>query len=388
LSQLPGELIENICENLFPMDIRNFRLSCKALKEKSYHQFGVCFFGVSKFMITRESLQTLIHISKNKTFGPCIKELQMCLVTFPQRRLDRITGYSSRFHEEEEEEHYIPYAERQRLKDLVESNYDEYQRQIRNVKRERRRAYGKHMHAQHTLRKQSIDVTMLAEALRNLPSLESITINCRFDRSSLPWGCRKIRREIGMWPAPAFTANKWPPRPWLQFHDSVRQHNLEYCTHGLAVALGAILKSGIKLKGALNVDGAPYTFVLPQKPDSRKVDKTPAKTLAHSQINDLKLAFADLKRLSIKAFEYQRNDHPLPGHEEPLNWLSTFAPLWPAVQDLSITGAGHPGETYIVKTLAKLGDHFPRLRRLKLSKTHFHVPDLITVFLSHINTLQ
>ena len=80
LMQLPAELGDRICSYLSPKDIQQFRLVSRELDQKSERQFAMAYFRTTRFMLTRESLETLIEIAKKPKYGPRIKKLELSLV--------------------------------------------------------------------------------------------------------------------------------------------------------------------------------------------------------------------------------------------------------------------------------------------------------------------
>jgi hypothetical protein len=378
--------------------MRNFRLTSRILKGKSDHAFAVCYFKTTQIMLTRESIETLINkIATDNRYGPNVKIIQICLVTFPPETKSELNG--------------LPLTKKERETFEMTSSADKgtnilQQKLHITIKRARRRLYGRHYHSQAALRKQCLDVTLLAEALRRLPSLESITILGHLDPTNPPWGARKIQHDIGMWPPSVF------PMP-TRTHPSSAYNHLVYekevgrcfqrfCTHTMAVVFGSLLRSGIKLKGALKIEGAPYSFLVPKKPDSRRIfpTATPARTFSSDRIQDLLPAFSELKELSLKTFHYP-NYTPIdfaPADFTPLSWIEKFVPLWSSIRILSISGAEHAHESSIFgnisatsSTLASghLGSaRFPFLRVLKISDTLFRIEDIIQMLQNHRSTLQ
>jgi hypothetical protein len=91
LTDIPEELIDNICQFLAAEDVGRFRLTCTNIRDKSYHAWATSSFQQMEFMITRNSLQHLIDFSKHKKFGPCIRELGIHTVSISGRDLGDIS---------------------------------------------------------------------------------------------------------------------------------------------------------------------------------------------------------------------------------------------------------------------------------------------------------
>lgn len=200
LTQLPVELIELVVDNLPIDDLRHLRFTCRDLKEKSQRSFLAHYFNVSTFMITQDSLNMLKDFSKNQRISPCIQEVRLCLVTFTKHVKSMIDGKP---HSVEERREYEALnledmkAAVEDQQDAIKSMKTQYEK---DLKRKRRRAYGRHQSSQYAMRKKSTDVALLAEALRNLPALEAISITDIFELSSRPWGARELHLDTGVWP--------------------------------------------------------------------------------------------------------------------------------------------------------------------------------------------
>jgi hypothetical protein len=409
LSLLPEELIENICAYLPKTDMGNFRLTSRILKEKSNHAFAICHFKITQIMLTLESLETLINkIANDPRYGASVKELQICLVTFPLQAKSHLTGQPLTEKEIKALE-MISSAERDTdTKDALPDACGSEQKFLDRLKRTRRKLYSRHHHSQNLLRTQSIDVTLLAEALRCLPALESITILGNLHPMNPPWGARNVQRDIGRWPASVFckTATQTQLNPTYDYllggADVVRYWK-RFSIHTMAVVFGALIRSDIKLKRALRIEGAPYSFPMPLKSDSRRLfpTETPSRTFSSDRIQDLLPAFSDLKELSLKAFHYQgfvANTFSLMDLT-PFTWTSKFTPLWQSIRVLSIAGAGHAHEPSIFEntssphkattTSNKLGAAiFPHLRVLNITDTLFRLENIIQMLRNHSSTLE
>jgi hypothetical protein len=409
LSLLPEELIENICAYLPKTDMGNFRLTARILKEKSNHAFSVCHFKVTQIMLTLESLETLINkIANDPRYGASVKELQICLVTFPLQAKSQLTGQPLTEKEIKAFEMSSSVERDTDTEDASPAAGGSEQKFLDTLKRTRRKLYSRHHHSQNLLRTQSIDVTLLAEALRCLPALESISILGNLDPMNPPWGARNVQSDIGIWPPSVFcmtaTKTQLSPgygRPWGE--TDVVRYCKRFSTHTMAVVFGALSRSDIKLKRALRLEGAPYSFPIPSKSDSRRLfpTATPSRTFSSDRIQDLLPAFSDLKELSLKAYHYQRfiGDNFSLTDLTPFTWTSKFTPLWQSIRILSIAGAGHAHEASIfgdstsphpaTKPSNKLGAAiFPHLRVLKITDTLFRIENIIQMLQNHSSTLE
>lgn len=73
LVKLPPELIGRIYEQLYWDDGFNLRLAPKALRNASLRALIKCHFAKRYHKVSRDSLQTLIHVSKQKPFAPKVE---------------------------------------------------------------------------------------------------------------------------------------------------------------------------------------------------------------------------------------------------------------------------------------------------------------------------
>lgn len=399
LSQLPGELVNHICRYLPARHIHNFRMTCKDIQTKADRQFVVSHFQVTQFMITRESLETLVTIVKSSRFGSRIKELQLCLVTFPDSAKMSIDGYPITANEKEHwralQDHPHDRKENEQGDVTMEeaSSGNEKNKQAaykKALKRKRRKIYSAHQSSQFTLRKQGIDIDLLAEALHHLPSLESISLIDEINDKNPPWGARKLEDEIGIWPPTAF---RWRNGYYSNYNYqgalvSEREVYLKFCSHTLALTLGAISRSQIKLKGALTIDGAVDSFVVSNKPLSRRIKPmgTPAKTFCDEMVDMLKLPFSELKTLSLHTYKREQYDDRMSVSENgaPFPWLPRYLALWPALERLSLGGARAGYEWNIFSQLTRPEyPIFPRLRHLSIQFLGLLMKDLAKFIVAH-----
>jgi hypothetical protein len=408
LSPLPEELIDNICAWLPTFDMRNFRLTSRILKEKSNHAFTACYFKITQIILTRESLETLINkIANDSRYGPSVKTLQVCLLTFPPQAKSELNGLPLTKKEIEAFEMISLANNDTDTEDTLPSADILKQRLHSTIKRTRRRLYGQHHHSQNTLRTQCLDIKLLTEALRRLPALESITISGHLDPINPPWGARKIQHDIGMWPPFVIhmptLVNLSSGYNYHMYDKEVVQYFQRFCKHTMAVVFGSLLRSGIKLKQTLKIEVAPYTFRIPEKSDSRRLGPTttPARTFSSDRIQDLLPAFSELRELSLRIFDYRSYCSPREidyTNIKRLSWIEKFVPVWSSIRVLSIAGTGHGYESSIFGDLSAtsstlVSNHlgsavFPHLRVLRISDTRFRAENIIQMLQNHRYTLQ
>lgn len=75
LVQIPLEVLIRITYFISTIDLGNVRLSCKALEQGVFSFFSHEFFRKKQFMVSSDSLQALIDISKHPTLSPYLKHV-------------------------------------------------------------------------------------------------------------------------------------------------------------------------------------------------------------------------------------------------------------------------------------------------------------------------
>ncbi len=78
LVQLPLEVLVRITYFIPTKDLGSVRLSCRALEQGLFGFFSHEFFRKKQFMVSTDSLQALIDISKHPTLSPCLKHVIIC----------------------------------------------------------------------------------------------------------------------------------------------------------------------------------------------------------------------------------------------------------------------------------------------------------------------
>jgi hypothetical protein len=82
LSNLPIELIEQICSDLETLDLNSLRLTCKALLQKSQMFYDHGRYGTIWMMVTSDSLRCLEEIAQDDYLKTLVKELVILPVMF------------------------------------------------------------------------------------------------------------------------------------------------------------------------------------------------------------------------------------------------------------------------------------------------------------------
>ena len=75
LVQIPLEVLIRITYFISTRDLSNVRLSCKALEQGVFSFFSHEFFRKKQFMVSTDSLQALVDISKHPTLSPYLKHV-------------------------------------------------------------------------------------------------------------------------------------------------------------------------------------------------------------------------------------------------------------------------------------------------------------------------
>ncbi|GAB1314673.1 F-box domain-containing protein [Madurella fahalii] len=78
LVQVPLEVLIRITYFISTIELGNVRLTCKALERNLFNFFSHEFFRKKQFMVSSESLQALIDISKHPTLSASLKHVIIC----------------------------------------------------------------------------------------------------------------------------------------------------------------------------------------------------------------------------------------------------------------------------------------------------------------------
>ena len=238
------------------------------------------------------------------------------------------------------------------------------------IKRSRRRAYNRLSHDQNTLRKQSIDVSMLVEAMRNLPNLEVIMVYGDSDVSRV-WGAKEIRKMTGIYPPLTLNrrqmGHRWIPEPFYKTNAYV-----------FATVLSAIATSGVKLRELCIRPPVAMPPRLPATPNDRTRSFIPRQTLSEAHIELLKSAFSQLKALHLAATSWKDD----PGN---LMWITRLLSLCPNLEGFYLT-APH-GSAQFISRISQF-QPFPKIRVLGFTKIFFSSSHLINLLINHASTLE
>ena len=96
LCRLPPELFENILEYLGDNEIRWLRLTCKDVRDRTFHRFR-SQFTCRKTDLSANSLQRLIDISNHEQFGSAVKTVIVVAVLYDTAYLHELVEWKPHF---------------------------------------------------------------------------------------------------------------------------------------------------------------------------------------------------------------------------------------------------------------------------------------------------
>lgn len=82
LKDLPEELVSNISLRLWSEDVQALRLTCKALEEKTLHDFASEYFSEKAFIISSASLNVLVAIAKSAKLRGFLRRIHIITAYF------------------------------------------------------------------------------------------------------------------------------------------------------------------------------------------------------------------------------------------------------------------------------------------------------------------
>ena len=157
LADLPEELISNIACRLWSDDIQSLRLTCKALEQKTLHEFATEYFGSKAILITTDALKVLGNIARSRKLSKYLTSLYVLTSYFSESALTCPRG-----------------------------NTCVWKPTVRH-----REAWKYYCDDQKDLASSGRDLNMLSEALRDLPALKLIivvdTTNAVLESDVRPW---------------------------------------------------------------------------------------------------------------------------------------------------------------------------------------------------------
>lgn len=92
LPTLPEELVSNISLKLGSDDIFAFRLTCRALEQKSFHEFATEYFKEKGFLITSDSLKALVGIAFSEKLRGHLHTINILPTLFSDRAFKCCNG--------------------------------------------------------------------------------------------------------------------------------------------------------------------------------------------------------------------------------------------------------------------------------------------------------
>ncbi|KAL6706644.1 hypothetical protein ACN47E_005186 [Coniothyrium glycines] len=330
-------------------------------------------FRTARVMITRDSLQQLVDLTKEERFRKAIKELEIYAVTFDDKTRTNLHNQP------------VTELESRALKEvLIKNNIDAntYKPQPRppkhpeppirppgvaafeaKLRRKRRRLHDKHKHDQNRIRTAGIDLDLLAQAIQNLPALRMIRTVRHLAPQHLPLGVGALKDDIGMWP-------------------------ITRCIpHSVPLILGALHKSGAQLE-CLDLQDVPRYIPLALTSTSRKASRTstPARTFAQSQFSELNMS--KTRRFCILLTWSMPYARAVPPPQVPsTSWIACVLRRMHHLRELRIT---HPVKTQpdMLQHLNSENIFLPELRALELVRGFVVVAALRDFLAKHSSTLQ
>ncbi|KAH7074358.1 hypothetical protein BKA63DRAFT_312243 [Paraphoma chrysanthemicola] len=390
LSYLPEELIDGVCEYIPDRDgLHDLRLCCKRLYSKTQHAFDVRHFSVvqckhfeiykTQFrlqalmrtmtsMLTPGSLQKLIDLSRNGRTRGVIQEVHLCIVNFDEWarsqvgediwdrwRIASLRGVFST-------------TELEMLRSQVLEKQEKASK--KKIRRQQRRLHSRHMHEHNRLRNTGADVELLAEALKNLPSLHTIHSASKFRYSNPPLGARQVFRDIGTWP---------------RIGTSSRIGTI----HSIYVVLGALLRSKVRIR-SLGLWAQPEESLahVPNEISSRRGQRkgVPRRTFTESQI--VNLGLSQLRDLSFEIAGHFAFRPYSTVYANPPSWFLVLAPRLPHLQSLNFDAEHSETMKAFLQMLVSNEHIFPGLRSLRLVCLSFPNADFETLLKRLALTLQ
>ncbi|KAK5172049.1 uncharacterized protein LTR77_003686 [Saxophila tyrrhenica] len=141
LEGMPEELMSNISIKLGSDDIFNFRLTCRSIEHKTFHEFANEYFNSKCFILTTESLKVLVNIATSEKLRGYLHEVYLVPALFSDRVFNCCQG------------------------DLC----------VWKPSTRQTEAWRFYMQDQKNLQKTGRDLEMLTEAFQQLPGLSKLT---------------------------------------------------------------------------------------------------------------------------------------------------------------------------------------------------------------------
>ncbi|OAG09202.1 uncharacterized protein CC84DRAFT_1171814 [Paraphaeosphaeria sporulosa] len=391
ISKLPTEMIASICELLDKRSLHNFRMTSKHIHAQSYTSFFAHHFRVSSFTFTRDGLKKLVEFSKDPNIRPEIKVIRLILVAFPKQGKEHLSGL---WHTPSEAMAAILAVEDGEY-DVTGARIRQIRKYRKNIRRNRRRAYGRYQEDQNLLRRSGDDVNLLAEALRRLPALEEIDTVDIYGVDS-PWGRGKIIEDLGEMP---FTASM---ESWIPMKHDTYESRFEVerelkitSAHSVGAVLGAIRCSVIKFNGILELNGVPHSVRFAKWPHCSRLSlsATPARSFSLSMLADMKDTLSGLKALRVSTFSYvDRKYEDDPVEEYDIEWLYQLLERTTGLTSFSMNDNGARSNRTIDLDMMHSMEYrsitFPRLKAFMLLNAECETPVFIRFLEKHKTTLR
>lgn len=168
LDGVAQELVDNIVDHLDLNSISSLRLACRRLGDRCCGQRYKSFFAQQTLDLTPERLQRLYRIAAHPKFGSAVRVIEVTAVVYDTSELERMLSTKlRRIHEKRGV--FSVTTEPQLDRGEVESSFD------RLVSRRRE---------QEEMRRDDLDVQLLADALRMLGMLDVLALEAAVDQGN------------------------------------------------------------------------------------------------------------------------------------------------------------------------------------------------------------
>ncbi|KAK3075982.1 hypothetical protein LTR53_000159 [Teratosphaeriaceae sp. CCFEE 6253] len=229
LDQLPEELISNIALRLDYDDITSFRLTCRTLEARSFHDFATEYFSAKAFMLLTGSLKVLGAIARDARLREFLHSIYVVTAFFHQSAFSCANGC-----------------------------HCSWKPTVRQAE-----AYRLYIRDQQQLKNSGDDKKMLTEALKQLPAVTSLYLadgpshGEMLENANL-YGLRKVVRTTSRSPSCCPSTNKtdrayssWCTHVWKVMCQAISKSNrtsiLSFGSHTTSTSDGFSVASDFKL---------------------------------------------------------------------------------------------------------------------------------------------
>ena len=334
LSELPEELISNISIKLGSDDVFAFRLTCKALQQRSFHEFANEYFSQKCFMLTTESLKVLTRIAESEKLRDYLHHIFIVPALFSERVFKCCHGSGCA-----------------------------WKPTVRHT--EAMRGY---IEDQKGLKEGSRDLEMLTQAFKKLPALHAITFADSY--SSLP-------RSIDLRGAASSSRKTNNSPTTLPQHPGDKEY-YRYKNHVWKTLIRAIANSGTTTLQRL------YTDLHNAKNPLELINLN----LDVKTLDSLGKALHGLKTLclQISSVDSKKSDEVSDGIDtvKGAQIMERFARIMPSVEKLALAFSYSPSSSILCQNFTANID-LSKIRNLKLDSLYIDVKSLTITLLQAEN---